>query len=120
MAIEKIKKICPYSKEEFIPTRNNQIFANKENRVAYHNQINNNFRRQLSDVNKELIHNYKVLIEVLDTKASVTVHEEFLKGKNFSFKVFTHIKEYVEGFTYGIYDCHYFKIDKENYKIIKS
>ncbi len=31
------KRICPYSGEEFIPKRKNQIFANKKNRTDYHN-----------------------------------------------------------------------------------
>lgn len=120
MPIENNKRICLYSKEEFQPTRNNQIFATKANRVAYHNDLNNEFRRKLSDINKELTQNYKILINVLDNKESVIVHEEFLKGTGFSFKNFTHLKEDSEGYAYGIYECYYLKIDKENYKIIKT
>lgn len=113
------KRICPYSLTEFIPKRNNQIFAKKEYRVAYHNEIHNSFRRKLSGVNKELISSYKVLLEILDNKQSAMVHYQFLKGKNFSFKVFTGFVKTEKGTAYQLYDTSIIRIDENNYLITK-
>ena len=114
------KRVCPYSKLEFIPKRNNQLFAKKEYRIAFHNEIHNSFRRKLSAVNKEIVSSYKTLIEILGERKSVIVHYQFLKGKNFSFKVFTGIRKTDKGLAYELYDTSFLRIDEDNYLITKT
>ncbi len=87
------KKVCKYSKEEFIPRRNNQIFANKESRVAYHNDVSNAFRNKLSKTNKEIIKDYKVLDSILAEFGEITVNKFYLRGAGFSFTTFTNAKK---------------------------
>lgn len=119
MLPEKEKRVCPYSKTEFLPRRNNQIFASKEFRVAFHNEKHNLFRRKISPINKELTNCNKVMLEILGDKTSAIVHQEFLNGKNFSFSVFTSIKKIGDGYAYAIYDCYYYKTDIDHFKIVK-
>lgn len=120
-----VKKIeirkCLYSGEEFIPKRNNQVFANRKNRSNYHNENNNKLRNELKSINNQLILNYKICIDLLNNKDSINVHREFLKGKGFDFKIFTNLtgNNNKTAFTYAIYDTSIEKINENNYLISK-
>ena len=119
MATNNEIRTCYYSGESFIPTRQNQIFATKENRILYHNQINNQLRKRLSLINKQLLLNFRILIEVLDGENETIVHKQFLLGKGFSFSVFTHLSlsKYSNNYCYSVYEVSYERIDDNNYKI---
>lgn len=119
MATNNEIRTCYYSGESFIPTRQNQIFASKENRILFHNQINNQLRKRLSIINKQLLLNFRILIEVLDGENEATVHKQFLLGKGFSFSVFTHLtlSKYSNNYCYSVYEVSYQRIDDDNYKI---
>lgn len=114
-------RTCPLSNEEFLPTRNNQVFSSKENRIIFHNQQNNQIRKRLSYINKQLLLNLRILINVLDGKKETILHKQFLLGKGFSFSVFTHftISKSSNNYCYCIYEVAYERIDEENYKINK-
>ena len=119
MAINNEIRTCSYSGESFIPTRQNQIFASKENRILYHNQINNQLRKRLSIINKQLLLNFRILIDILDGDYERKVHKEFLLGKGFSFSIFTHlsISKVSKNYCYSVYEVSYERIDDDNYKI---
>ena len=119
MATNNEIRTCYYSGESFIPTRQNQIFATKENRILYHNQINNQLRKRLSLINKQLLLNFRILIEVLDGENETIVHKQFLLGKGFSFSVFTHLSlsKCSNNYCYSVYEVSYERIDDNNYKI---
>jgi hypothetical protein len=121
MAINNEIRTCYYSGQSFIPTRQNQIFASKENRILFHNQINNQLRKRLSFINKQLLLNFRILIEVLDGDYETIVHKEFLLGKGFSFSVFTHlsVSKLSNNYCYSVYEVSYERIDDDNYKITK-
>lgn len=114
-------RTCPLSNEEFLPTRNNQVFSSKENRILFHNHQNNQIRKRLSYINKQLLLNLRILINVLDGKKETILHKQFLLGKGFSFSVFTHftISKSTNKYCYCIYEVAYERIDEENYKISK-
>ena len=114
-------RTCPLSKEEFLPTRNNQVFSSKENRIIFHNQQNNKLRKRLSHINKQLLLNFRILIDVLDCETEMIIHKEYLKGKGFSFSVFTHftISKSSNNYCYSIYEVAYERIDDDYYKITK-
>lgn len=82
---------CVYSGEEFVPKRNNQVFASKHNRICYHNKNSNKLRNELKSTNNQLLLNYKILVGVLAKKEQVTIHPEFLRGKGFDFRYFTNL-----------------------------
>ncbi len=115
------KRICPYSGEEFIPRRNNQVFASKNNRINYHNNKNNILRNELNPTKKQLLLNHKICINLLEGKESITIHREFLKGKGFNFSYFTNItkSKIKNDFAYQIFDISFEKNDENNYLIAK-
>ena len=115
------KRTCLYSGEEFIPKRNNQVFANKYNRISFHNQINNKLRNELKQTNNQLMVNYKIGIELLSKEKTITIHREFLKGKGFDFRYFTNLtsNNEMKGTAYQVYDISFEKIDENNYLISK-
>ena len=116
----KIRK-CLFSGEEFIPKRNNQVFATKNNRITYHNDLNNKLRNELKSTNHQLMTNYKICLELLDKNKTRNAHREFLKGKGFDFRYFTNIAENNNktGYTYAIYEFAFEKTDDNNYLIFK-
>jgi hypothetical protein len=119
MATNNEIRTCYYSGESFIPTRQNQIFATKENRILFHNQINNQLRKRLSFINKQLLLNFRILIDILNGENETAVHKQFLLGKGFSFSVFTHLSlsKYSNNYCYSVYEVSYERIDDDNYKI---
>jgi hypothetical protein len=119
MEIEIVKRICPYSGIEFIPKRSNQIFADSECRIAYHNDKNNAKRRKLATLFRPIEKQYDVLLKLLKGKKQVTVHKEFLRGAGFNFSLFTHIyyNESIKKNCYALHTVHYYKINENYYKI---
>lgn len=114
------KRVCPYSKTEFIPKRNNQIFATKEYRIAFHNNINGSVRRKLSIVNNQLIKNYKVFDSLLGNDNEVIANKHYLRGAGFSFKNFTHVANNNNSIVYGVYDILFEKLNEEEYLIYRT
>jgi hypothetical protein len=114
------KSLCLYSKEEFYPSRSNQKFANRQCRVDYHNDKNNTIRKKTAFINKPLMKNYKIFSELLADKSEGIYHSQFLIGKGFSFKIFTNLKEYNDGYAYAIFEFWYYKIDTLNFKVKKT
>lgn len=112
---------CLYSGEEFIPKRNNQIFASRKNRNNYHNKINNQLRNELKSVNNQLTLNYKICSNLLGKNKSITIHREFLKGKGFDFTYFIgfSVNKANNGYTYALYDTSFERIDENHYLITK-
>ena len=72
-----LKKIetrkCLFSGEEFYPKRNNQVFASKQNRTTYHNNISNSLRNELKSTNNQLMKNYKIVKQLLSDKNSIII-----------------------------------------------
>lgn len=117
MLIEKPKRVCLYSKMEFTPKRNNQLFANKEFRTAYHNQKNNSLRKKLSKINNQLLNNYKILTAIMYNKNECEIHREFLCGKGYCFSVHTHFEKTNGVITYAVYEFSLIKKNDTTYLI---
>jgi hypothetical protein len=113
-------RTCPYSKTDFVPKRNNQIFSSSKCRIAYHNEINNALRRKLNSINKQLMKNFKILNALLGSKNEISVNPYFLRGAGFSFKTFTHVGRRGEEFVYGIYDISYYQLNQDEYIIYRT
>lgn len=118
--MNKIKKKCPFSGENFIPKRNNQIYASAYNRITYNNIKNRKLQKIVKPINKRLLKNYKIIVELLEDKQELISNSEFLKGKGFDFSILTHIMKEGNTSIYGIYNYAFFKLDNNTIKIKKQ
>lgn len=113
-------RVCKQSKQEFYPTRTNQIFKDENCRKKFYNEKFGKLRRKLNVINKALFINYRASSESLGNKASVVVNSNYLKGLGFNFRYITHL-ETIEGKTYyGLYDISFIKVNENEYKLIKT
>jgi len=108
-------RLCPFTQTLFDARRNNQKFSTPEARKSYHNLINNSLRKKLSFINKQLLKNYKIADEILGDFTDVSVHREYLKGKGFSFTVFTNLTQINDELVFGLFDIAFMKLPDEDY-----
>lgn len=108
------------TKEEFIPTRNNQKFACSENRIKYHNNKANELRQNAAFINKPLHKNNKILLELMEGLTEKEFHKQFLIGKGFEFGVFTHLKKIAGENQLAIYDFTVLPTNDNKVKIIRN
>lgn len=111
-----MKKIDPYTKEEFIPKRRNQIFANSKNKTDYHNAQANELRERSAVIDKKIHSNHRLLVELLKNNDKIEIDEKILEGKGFFFNVFNHVVKYDNRHVYALYEFLYFK-EKNSIKI---
>ena len=116
-----LKRICPYSKVEFIPKRRNQIYADAKCRIAHNNEKSRNKRLSTYPINKLINKNYNILLEIMEDKNVEIFHGEYLKGKGFSFQVFTHLvpSKTANKNHFAIFNFSYSKYDDTHYQIKK-
>ena len=116
-----LKRICPYSEVEFIPNRRNQIYADAICRIAHNNEKSRNKRLSKYPINKLVNKNHDILLEIMGDKNVEIFHREYLKGKGFSFQVFTHLisskadnKNHfaIYNFSYSLYNDTHYQIKK--------
>ena len=120
MLIERLKRVCPYSKTEFVPKRSNQIFATKECRIAFHNERNGLVRRKRRPITYQLDRNHKILDSLLGDKKETTVNKHYLRGAGFSYKIITHVESNNSNVAYGVFDTIFQKINEEEYLIYRT
>ncbi len=108
-------RLCPYSNTFFQASRQNQVYRSKFDRVSFHNEQNNILRKKLSLINKQLLKNYKIADALLGDFNDVSVHKQFLRGKGFSFQMFTHVSQKEDEIVYGLYDISFMKLTDEDY-----
>ena len=112
-----MKKIDPYTKEEFIPKRRNQIFANRKNKSDYHNEQAAILRDKRAKIDKKINSNHIILLQLLEKVNSIEIDEKILEGKGFFFNVFNHTAKFDNRLASAIYEFLYFK-EKDSNKII--
>jgi hypothetical protein len=106
--------------EPFSPQRINQVFANADNRIAYHNMKANELRHSAAFINKPLHVNLRILNELMKGKTDKTFHKQFLMGKGFSFLVHNHVNHYEGKNHFAVYQYTVVKLDNEQIKILKN
>lgn len=116
--LEKLK-ICPYSDEEFIPKRNNQIYACKDYRIAVNNEKQRNKRKSTLETDKILHCNHSILKSLLGEHKSKEYSSEFLKGRGFNFLYITAVRVKDNITYYCIYDYAYYKSQNNRINILK-
>jgi len=94
---------CPYSGEQFVPKRKNQVFATAKNRRDYHNETASELRRIKSPIDRQLEKNYNIFSELVQQGEikSFPKDELLIKGYNPTF--FTHLTLYEGKRCRGIY-----------------
>ncbi len=116
-----MKKIDPFTKEEFEPRRKNQVFANQKNKADYHNEKANILRDKRSIIDKKINSNHRLLLKILMDKNKIEIDEKILEGKGFFFNVFNHHVRYENFYVNAIYEFIFFKQkDSNNIIIIKD
>ena len=113
-------RLCPFSNTFFEAKRQNQIYRSKFDRVSANNERNNLLRRKLNSVNKELLKSYKVADDLLGDKIEVIVNKHFMRGRGFSFQMFTNVVNQDDEIVYGLYDITFKKINDDEYLIRRT
>jgi hypothetical protein len=90
MKPENISRNDPWTGEDFIPARTNQIFANSKNRIDYNNAKANNLRKDRSAIDRPRHRNHLILKDLMRDKDDFEVSRDFLMGAKFNFSFFTH------------------------------
>jgi len=88
------KRICPYSCEEFIPKRRNQVFATPKNRVNFHNDNAAELRLLKAPFDKQLDKNFIILSELVAEGETKTFSRDKILIKGFNPDYFTNFVEY--------------------------
>lgn len=101
-------KIDPYTGEEFIPKRRNQIFANTSNKTAYNNAKAAKLREKRALETEDVNRNYDILKFILNDKDEKIVRETTLNDLGFKYNCYHKFLEIVNQNIFNIYDV-YFK-----------
>ena len=75
-------RICPFTKEEFLPKRNNQIYKDSTAQIEHNNLVSREMRTKFTPYFTLIMKNYYILKEIYlkrNGKASI----DFLDGKGF-------------------------------------
>lgn len=115
-----LKRVDPLTKEEFTAKRINQRFIKKDNRIKWNNNRSNSIRHQLSYINDLLRANYRILSELMKDKTEQTFNDQYLIGKDFSFKVHTHFIEHEGKRQTALYEYLIIPMNNQQTKIIKE
>ncbi len=87
---EVLKRIDPYSGEEFIAKRANQKFVRPENRIKYNNDAANELRKQREYINKPIHIAHLKVIKLMDGRNEAEFPIDYLRGYGVNFNVFNH------------------------------
>ena len=106
-------RICPFTKEEFLPKRNNQIYKDSAAQIKHNNLVSREMRSKFTSYFTLIMKNYYILEQIYLTKngkASI----DFLDGKGFDGRYIMYLDKNSRGIkTYGIVDYEFYF--KENY-----
>ena len=113
------EKQCPHTGEWFTPKRRNQIYASRQDQIAYNNEKARINRELVNPVNSSLLNNRNILFELLNGEAEKEVSKDLLTGKGFNFRVITGRRKIDDKMFIMFYDlC--FSIQNNNLILIKQ
>jgi hypothetical protein len=88
------KRICPECKEPIIG-RKDKKFCGDVCRTAYHNNVSHQSDSSMRAINKVLIKNRRILLEVTSKRSKGnTTDVHFLQDLGFDFSYYTHCRPY--------------------------
>ncbi len=107
-------RICPFTKEEFFPKRNNQIYKDSTTQIKNNNLKSREMRSKFTPYFNLIMKNYFILEEIFLTKkgkASI----DFLDGRGFDGRYIMYLNQKSNGIkTFGILDYDFY-FTKDNY-----
>lgn len=83
-----MKKIDPFTSEEFTAKRHNQRFSCRVNQIAFNNKLAREKRELLRESNTKLNTN-RAILKKLYENGKIEVSKEFLLGAGFNFLYYT-------------------------------
>lgn len=83
-----MKKIDPFTSEEFTAKRHNQRFSCRLNQIAFNNKLAREKRELLRESNTKLNTN-RAILKKLYENGKIEVSKEFLLGAGFNFLYYT-------------------------------
>ena len=101
-------RICPFTKEEFLPKRNNQIYKDSAAQIKNNNLKRREMRSKFTQYFNLIMKNYFILEQIYLTKngkASI----DFLEGTGFDGRYIMYLNENSRGIkTCGIVDYEFY------------
>lgn len=116
----KKKAIDPFTKNEFIKKRSNQIYESRESQVRSNNEKAKQKRIAMAEVNKALDTNRKLLKSLVGDEEFVSRSKEFMLGAGFRFEICTHHIKINGVLWHCIYDYRYTKLEDDFFAITKT
>lgn len=115
------KRIDPFTKEEFIPIRNNQIYANRKNQITHNNFSQREKHALTKKINDILYRNREICLNIIanDDSKSHKVSVQYLKAKGFDFRYFTSSLKKDNKIFQCIYDIKILIAEENNFLISK-
>ena len=108
-------RICPFTKEEFLPKRNNQIYKDSAAQIKNNNLKRREMRSKFTQYFNLIMKNYFILEQIYLTKngkASI----DFLEGTGFDGRYIMYLNENSRGIkTCGIVDYEFYFNDNYIY-----
>jgi hypothetical protein len=108
----------PHTEEVFVAPRSNQKFANRDNQVAYNNELAKDRRDYLNKIDAIIHRNWEILLRLLGDHITTNKSKEYLKGCGYDFMFFNHLREIEGHYYFASYDVGIREIAHNNYKII--
>ncbi len=116
-----IQKIDPYTKEAFIPSRQNQVYKNRKNQIAANNVRIKQRRKSKYNIDKILNGNREVLLTELGNLLEKEVFLQQIIEKGFIDGYQTHQKQNNKGeVCKSIYEFDLYTLNTEKIKIKKD
>lgn len=118
--METIKKIDPFSGEEFIPKKISQRYACTANRIKHNNRKASNIRQERSFLDKHTHKNDLILREIYTEGAENVFNSFWMEGKGFRFDATNHQTEFDGTLKNCVYEFMLLEIEgTDKIKIIK-
>lgn len=104
----KTERVCPYDGSLFMPKRTNQVFACRENQIAFNNEKAKKAKESTLDIDKVLKKNRRICEDLLKGKqSSISVSKDYLFGMGFNINVYTMTLRINNNRGVGIYEFFY-------------
>lgn len=111
---------CPYSGELFKPKRNNQKYASKQNRLAFHNKRYRQNRMPQEYINRKLYINHSIISEIIGDNNEIEVNNDYIKALGYNFIYVTHLYSHNNQTYMGLYNFYFIRLNKSTTKFFKN
>ena len=111
-------QIDPHTEEVFVAPRSNQKFANRDNQVAYNNELAKERRDYLNKIDTIIHRNWEILLGLLGDHITTIKSKEYLKGCGYDFMYFNNLREIEGHYYFASYDVGIREVATKKYELI--